>query len=319
MKIFVTGCAGFIGFHVCRKLLTEGYEVIGMDNMNKYYDVQLKKNRLKELIKQPEFEFFEWDILNLKDIRNTPSIRNADTVIHLAAQAGVRHSLVHPQDYIDNNITGFLNILTYCKDIGEKKLIYASSSSVYGDEFQPFSEWASCNTPLNIYAVSKKTNELMSSAFHSLYGLKSTGLRFFTVYGPWGRPDMALFKFTKNIIEGQEIEVYNHGNMLRDFTYVDDIVEGIFNIMLKEPTQKILNIGQGKPCHLLDFVREIESKLGMEAKIKLLPMQQGDIQSTYCNTKNLEDFTGYRPSTTIKEGISKFIDWYLDYYCGEIK
>jgi len=261
---------------------------------------------------------FKWSKRDVRELDWLETVFNCDKfdkVIHLAAQAGVRHSMDHPQDYIDNNITGFLNILECCKKYEVKKLLYASSSSVYGHHVDmPFSEDQPCNIPANFYAVTKKCNEGMAYSYNRLYGLNSIGLRFFTVYGPWGRPDMALFLFTKAIIEGKPIDVYNNGDMSRDFTYVDDIVEGIKELLVTDCQNNIFNIGCGRPSQLMTFIAEIENKLGMPAIINKMPMQPGDIKSTYCDTSRLELETGYKPTTTIKEGISKFVDWYLEYY-----
>jgi len=320
-KILVTGCAGFIGFHVSKMLCDNGYQVVGIDNMNDYYDVQLKKDRLQKVIYEENYIGFD-DVDFFKNpirLKHLFEDYKFDKVIHLGAQAGVRHSLEHPQDYIDNNITGFLNIIECCKKYDVKKLLYASSSSVYGHHVDmPFSEDQPCNIPANFYAVTKKCNEGMAYSYNRLYGLNSIGLRFFTVYGPWGRPDMALFLFTKAIIEGKPIDVYNNGDMSRDFTYVDDIVEGIKELLITDCQNNIFNIGCGRPSQLMTFIAEIENKLGMPAIINKMPMQPGDIKSTYCDTSRLELETGYKPTTTIKEGISKFVDWYLEYYGVEL-
>jgi len=314
-KILVTGCAGFIGFHMSKMLCENGYQVVGIDNMNDYYDVQLKKSRVVVLDYYNNFKWSKRDVRELDWLETVFNCDKFDKVIHLAAQAGVRHSMDHPQDYIDNNITGFLNILECCKKYEVKKLLYASSSSVYGHHVDmPFSEDQPCNIPANFYAVTKKCNEGMAYSYNRLYGLNSIGLRFFTVYGPWGRPDMALFLFTKAIIEGKPIDVYNNGDMSRDFTYVDDIVEGIKELLITDCQNNIFNIGCGRPSQLMTFIAEIENKLGMPAIINKMPMQPGDIKSTYCDTSRLELETGYKPTTTIKEGISKFVDWYLEYY-----
>jgi len=314
-KILVTGCAGFIGFHMSKMLCENGYQVVGIDNMNDYYDVQLKKSRVVVLDYYNNFKWSKRDVRELDWLETVFNCDKFDKVIHLAAQAGVRHSMDHPQDYIDNNITGFLNILECCKKYEVKKLLYASSSSVYGHHVDmPFSEDQPCNIPANFYAVTKKCNEGMAYSYNRLYGLNSIGLRFFTVYGPWGRPDMALFLFTKAIIEGKPIDVYNNGDMSRDFTYVDDIVEGIKELLVTDCQNNIFNIGCGRPSQLMTFIAEIENKLGMPAIINKMPMQPGDIKSTYCDTSRLELETGYKPKTTIKEGISKFVDWYLEYY-----
>jgi len=290
--------------------------------MNDYYDVQLKKSRVVVLDYYNNFKWSKRDVRELDWLETVFNCDKFDKVIHLAAQAGVRHSMDHPQDYIDNNITGFLNILECCKKYEVKKLLYASSSSVYGHHVDmPFSEDQPCNIPANLYAVTKKCNEGMAYSYNRLYGLDSIGLRFFTVYGPWGRPDMALFKFTKAIIEGKPIDVYNNGDMSRDFTYIDDIVEGVKNLLnYVDPANypRVFNIGCGKPHVLLEFISEIELKVGKTAKFNFMPMQPGDIKSTYCDTSWLKEKTGYKPKTTIKDGISKFVDWYLEYYGVEL-
>ena len=320
MKILVTGCAGFIGFHVCKMLIENKYDVIGIDNLNEYYDVNLKLNRLAILrtTSSSYFKFTKLDFTSSNDLHIYFQENKPEKVIHLGAQAGVRHSLGYPQDYIDNNITGFLNILECCNQYNIKQLLYASSSSVYGHEKEmPFNEAQPCNTPANFYAVTKKCNEGMAYSYYKLYGLKTIGFRFFTAYGEWGRPDMALFLFTKNIMKGKPIDVYNNGNMERDFTYVGDIIEGIKLLMENKKDfndMHIFNIGCGKPTKLMDFIKEIELKLGKKAIINYMPMQLGDIPKTWCSANSLEEAIGYKPTTTIKEGISKFIDWYVNYY-----
>ena len=317
-KILVTGCAGFIGFHVSKMLCEQGHNVVGIDNLNNYYDVELKFGRLAILKKEPAFAFTRLDFTLHNDLCEYFNNNKPGKVIHLGAQAGVRHSLGYPQDYIDNNITGFLNILECCNQYDIKQLLYASSSSVYGHEKEmPFNEAQPCNTPANFYAVTKKCNQGMAYSYYKLYGLKSIGFRFFTAYGTWSRPDMALFLFTKNIIKGKPIDVYNNGNMERDFTYVGDIIEGIKLLMESKKDfsdMHVFNIGCGKPTKLMDFIKEIELKLGKKAIINYMPMQLGDIPKTWCSANSLEEAIGYKPTTTIKEGISKFIDWYVNYY-----
>ncbi len=329
MKILITGCAGFIGFHITKLLLKEKYSIIGVDNINNYYDVKLKKDRLAELKKislkeKSIFTFKKIDLSHSDDTNQLFRKYQFDYIIHLAAQAGVRHSIQFPMDYISSNITAFTNILEGCKSTDLKHLIYASTSSVYGSEKTfPLSEDLACNKPLQLYAATKKANEMMAYAYSSLFNLPSTGLRFFTVYGPWGRPDMALFKFTKSIIEEKEIEIFNNGNHVRDFTYVEDIAEGIKRLISKPPKSeakknspptRVLNIGSNNPINLLDFLNIIENKLGKVSKIKYLPIQMGDIVSTHASIKEFTNITNYQPSTGIKDGISNFIEWYCEYY-----
>jgi len=304
-KILVTGCAGFIGFHTCKMLCDNGYEVLGIDNINTYYDVKLKQDRIAILEKYDNFYFKKLDFAYSKNgIKHFFEKHKPDKVIHLGAQAGVRYSLEYPQYYIDNNITGFLNIIENCIEYKIKHLLYASSSSVYGHETDmPFNEYQDCNKPANFYAVTKKCNEGMAYANSKLYNLKSTGFRFFTVYGIWGRPDMALFKFTKNIIEGKPIDVYNNGDMERDFTYVDDIIEGIRLLMTAETlgNLRVFNIGCGKPSKLMDFVNEIELKLGKKAIINYMPMQLGDIKKIWCSTARLETVRAINQAPQLKK------------------
>ncbi|MFG6117162.1 NAD-dependent epimerase [Halobacillus sp. MO56] len=330
--IVVTGAAGFIGFHLTKRLLSMGHKVIGIDNLNDYYSVKLKKDRL-QLLADDHFYFEEIDRadkekINAVFVKYEPSI-----VIDLAAQAGVRYSLENPHAYINSNVVGFINILEACRHHQIDHLIYASSSSVYGaNRKMPFSVEDPVDHPVSLYAATKKANELMAHTYSHLYGLPTTGLRFFTVYGPWGRPDMALFRFTKAILEGKPIEVYNHGNMQRDFTYIDDVVEGIIRLLDKKPTPspdligtslqpgishapyKIYNIGNNKPVKLTDFISAIEDKLGIQANKKLMPLQKGDVPATYADVDDLIKDTGYQPDTSVEEGVGKFIDWYKDYY-----
>ena len=347
MKILVTGTAGFIGFHLAGKLSKEGYDVVGLDNINDYYDVNLKYGRLKEsgieepfdygkLIfskKYPNYAFIKLDLKDKSSIDDLFRKEKFDAVCHLAAQAGVRYSLKDPYSYIDSNIYGFLNILEACRNFNVENLSFASSSSVYGlNKKQPFSEQDNVDHPISLYAATKKSNELMAHTYSYLYGLKTTGLRFFTVYGPWGRPDMALFKFVKNILEDRPIDVYNYGRMQRDFTYIDDIIEGVVRV-IKNPARpnedwdalnpdpssskvayKIYNIGNNAPIGLESFIEIIEKELGKKAKKNYLPMQPGDVESTYADVTALIDDLGYKPYTPPKVGVKNFIDWYRWFY-----
>lgn len=332
MKILVTGTAGFIGSHLAKKLIKQGHEVIGIDNINDYYDVTIKEDRLKS-VGTKNFTFYK---INLEDESAMDEIfenEKPQVVINLAAQAGVRYSLENPRAYIDSNIVGFTNILECSRHHKVDHLIYASSSSVYGaNTSKPFSTSDNIDHPLSLYAATKKSNELMAHTYSHLYNLPTTGLRFFTVYGPWGRPDMALFKFTKAIVNDEEIDVYNHGNMMRDFTYVDDIVEAISRLV-KKPAQpnpewsgakpdpsssyapyKIYNIGNNSPVRLMEFVEAIENKLGKKAKKNYMDLQPGDVPETYANVDDLFKNIDFKPETTIQDGVNKFVDWYLDYY-----
>lgn len=333
MKILVTGAAGFIGFHLATYLCQRGDMVIGIDNMNEYYDITLKEARLKSLSAYPNFTFIKMDLADNDAIANLFKTEQFDKVVNLAAQAGVRYSIENPHAYIQSNIVGFCNILEGCRHNKVKHLVYASSSSVYGANTNyPFSENNTVDHPVALYAASKKSNEAMAHAYAHLYGLPCTGLRFFTVYGPWGRPDMALFKFVKNILEDKPIDVYNHGNMYRDFTYIDDIIAGIVcaidtpaaansNWSGDHPDPatsyapwRVYNIGNGNPVKLMDFIGAIEKFLGKKAELNLLPMQDGDVPKTAADTTNLERDLGYKPSITIEEGIEKFVAWYQQYY-----
>lgn len=332
MKVMVTGSAGFIGAHLTQKLISNSHTVIGIDNLNDYYDVSLKKARNNNQ-KSSLYKFHEIDIADSKSLYQVFESEKPEVVINLAAQAGVRYSLENPKAYIDSNIVGFINILEGCRHYGVENLIYASSSSVYGaNERLPFSVHDNIDHPLSLYAATKKANELMAHTYSSLYNLSTTGLRFFTVYGPWGRPDMALFKFTKKIIEGEQIDVYNNGDMMRDFTYVDDIVESIYRLIKKpaKPNPKwsgktpdpgtsyapyrVYNIGNNNPVKLMDFITSIEEKLGKVAKKNFMPMQPGDVPATYADVSDLYNDIDFQPQTTINYGVGKFIDWYLDYY-----
>ena len=332
MNILVTGSAGFIGSNLSLRLLKEGHQVIGLDNINDYYDPQLKRDRLKQL-SSDNFTFIKTNLEKLDTINQVFEEQKPDIVINLAAQAGVRYSLENPHAYINSNIVGFTNILESCRHHNVKHLIYASSSSVYGaNTTKPFSTSDNIDHPLSLYAATKKSNELMAHTYSHLYGLPTTGLRFFTVYGPWGRPDMALFLFTKAIINDEPIDVFNHGNMMRDFTYIDDIVESITRLT-KRPAQpnvdwsganpdpassyapyKIYNIGNNNPVRLMDFIEAIENKLGKKAKKNYLPLQAGDVPETYANVEDLYRDIDFQPQTTIQDGVNNFIDWYLEYY-----
>lgn len=329
----VTGAAGFIGFHLSRLLLDRGYQVVGLDNLNDYYSVSLKQDRLKQLLPQPAFRFVQADIADRGAMEELFANTYFDRVVHLAAQAGVRYSLSHPHTYTEANITGFLNILEGCRHAKVAHLTYASSSSVYGaNTTMPFSVHHNVDHPVSLYAASKKANELMAHTYSHLYDLPTTGLRFFTVYGPWGRPDMALFLFTKAILEGRPIDVFNEGKMRRDFTFIDDIVEGVFRTALQMATPnvkwsgdhpdpgsskapyRIYNIGNHQPVELDYFIQVIEDAVGIKAQKNLLPMQPGDVPATYADIDALEQAVGFRPATSIEDGIKRFVEWYRDYY-----
>ncbi|MBE9237568.1 NAD-dependent epimerase [Anabaena aphanizomenioides LEGE 00250] len=333
MKILVTGAAGFIGFHLSQRLLNRGDEVIGLDNLNNYYDVSLKQARLAQLQSQQLFTFAQLDLADQEGINNLFTTHQFDVVVNLAAQAGVRYSLQNPHAYINSNILGFTNILEGCRHSQVKHLVFASSSSVYGANTKtPFSIHDNVDHPISLYAASKKANELMAHTYSHLYGLPTTGLRFFTVYGPWGRPDMALFLFTKAILSGQTIDVFNYGKMKRDFTYIDDIIEGLVRVTDNIPQgnphwsgdkpdpgtskapYKIYNIGNNNPVELLHFIEVIEDCLGMKAQKNMLPLQPGDVTMTYADVDDLIADVGFKPATPIDVGISRFIDWYRNYY-----
>ncbi len=353
MKILVTGTAGFIGSHLANRLLARGDEVVGLDNINDYYDIRVKYGRLQrggiidnledgeqikynKLITSKTNKNYKFIKLNLEDKENLDKLfenEKFDAVCNLAAQAGVRYSLTNPMAYMDSNIIGFMNILEACRNYGVKNLSYASSSSVYGlNEKQPFSTHDNVDHPISLYAASKKSNELMAHTYSHLFGIQTTGLRFFTVYGPWGRPDMALFLFTKAIFEDKPIDVFNYGNMQRDFTYIDDIVEGIvrvidnpakpnpaFDPQNPDPSSssapyKVYNIGNNAPVKLMDFIEALEEKIGKKAKKNMLPIQAGDVPSTYADVSDLIEDLGYKPQTSIKEGISNFVDWYREFF-----
>lgn len=317
MKVLVTGAAGFIGSKLAYLLQQRGDDVVGIDNINDYYDVRLKYGRLDEF---GTFRFIRMDLNDREGLNDLFKKECFDKVVNLAAQAGVRYSITNPYAYLDSNLIGFMNILECCRHHGVKYLVYASSSSVYGlNSKVPFSEDDKVDTPVSLYAASKKANELMAHSYSKLYGLPTTGLRFFTVYGPWGRPDMAPMLFAKAISHGEPIKVFNHGNLSRDFTYVDDIVNGTIGVIDKMPVAaecpnevpaKVYNIGCSNPVKLMDFINEIEMALGVEAKKEFLPMQAGDVYQTYADTTKLETEVGYKPSTTLHEGIGRFIDWF---------
>jgi UDP-glucuronate 4-epimerase len=332
-KILVTGAAGFIGFHVTRRLLERGDEVVGFDNLNDYYDVTLKEARLKQLAGRGGFTFIKGDLADREGMAQLFAGGKFGKVVHLAAQAGVRYSLVNPQAYIDSNISGFMNILEGCRHNGVEHLAYASSSSVYGANTRmPFSVHDNVDHPVSLYAASKKANELMAHTYASLYQIPCTGLRFFTVYGPWGRPDMALFLFTKAILAGKPIDIYNEGKMWRDFTFVDDIVEGVIRVTDRTATAnpawsgdqpdpgtsyapyRIYNIGNNSPVELLRFIEVLEEKLGKKALRNLLPIQPGDVPATCANVDDLMQDVGFAPKTSIEEGIGRFVEWYRGYY-----
>lgn len=332
-KVLVTGAAGFIGSNLSSRFLKEGNEVVGLDNLNDYYDVNLKKKRLERLEAEENFRFVKLTLEDRDAMATLFDEEKFDIVVNLAAQAGVRYSLKNPYAYIDSNISGFINVLEGCRHSKVAHLLYASSSSVYGANTKmPFSVHHNVDHPVSLYAASKKSNELMAHTYSHLYRLPTTGLRFFTVYGPWGRPDMALFLFTKAILEGRPIDVFNHGKMRRDFTYIDDIVEGVFRVSGKIPAPnpgwngdspdpatssapyKIYNIGNNNPVELMGFIEAIEKALGKKAEKNFLPIQAGDVPATYADVDDLIKDVGFKPSTPIEEGVARFVDWYREYY-----
>jgi len=333
MNVLVTGAAGFIGMHVSQLLLARGDTVVGLDNLNDYYDPQLKRDRLARLTPKPGFRFLQMDVADRPGIERLFAAERFDRVVHLAAQAGVRYSLVNPQAYIDSNIVGFTNILEGCRHHQVEHLAYASSSSVYGSNTQmPFSETHNIDHPVSMYAATKKANELMAHTYSHLFGLPTTGLRFFTVYGPWGRPDMALFLFTKAMLEGRPINVFNNGRMIRDFTFVDDIAEGVVRVLDRCATAdpafdaarpnparsnapyRVFNIGNNDPVQLMDFIEAIEDALGMQAQKNMMPLQDGDVPATYADVSALAEWTGFSPATPVREGVGRFVAWYRDYF-----
>jgi UDP-glucuronate 4-epimerase len=333
MKILVTGAAGFIGMHVARRLLEHGLDVVGIDNLSDYYDVTLKEDRLKLLAPFPNFDFVKLDLADRAGTSDLFREERFQRVVNLAAQPGVRYSLKNPHAYINSNIVGFLNVLEGCRNNGIEHLVYASSSSVYGANTKhPFSVADSVDHPVSLYAASKKANELMAHTYSHIYGLPTTGLRFFTVYGPWGRPDMATYLFTKAILDGKPIDVYNHGKMQRDFTFIDDIVEGLVRVLNRIPVGdsefdpatpnpatskapfRLYNIGNDQPVELLTFIETIEAAVGRKAIQNLLPLQEGDVLATHADITDLRRAIGFAPGTPLKEGIAKFVDWYRSYY-----
>ena len=333
MKVLVTGAAGFIGMHCIERLLARGDHVVGIDNLNDYYEVALKESRLSRIADHAGFRFHRVSIEDKEAMAGIFAEEKPDRVIHLAAQAGVRYSLENPHAYIDANLQGFMNILEGCRHSDVAHLVYASSSSVYGGNAQmPFSEHHSVDHPVSLYAATKKANELMAHTYSHLYGLPTTGLRFFTVYGPWGRPDMALFLFTDAIRNGRPIDVFNQGAMVRDFTYIDDIVEGVIRVLDKTATPdpdfdpmnpdpgtstapfRVFNIGNGNPTPLMDYIGALEDALGMTAEKNMVPMQPGDVPATSADTSELRDWVGFAPNTDVRDGVQRFVDWYIGYY-----
>ena len=335
-KILITGLAGFIGFHLCKKLIENGYEVLGVDNLNSYYEVSLKNDRLRNLSQHKNsnsYKFFKGDIADASFVNMIFDKFKPEVVINMAAQAGVRYSLENPNSYIKSNILGFSNIIESCKKNNVKHLIYASSSSVYGgNKNLPFFENDGVNHPVSLYAATKRSNELIAHSYSHIYGLPTTGLRLFTVYGPWGRPDMGYFIFTSKILRGETIKIFNNGIMMRDFTYIDDVVESITKLVEKTPHEnpnfdyknpscssswapfKIFNVGNSSPTNLMDFISNIEEILGITAKKELLPMQPGDVEATSANIKLLNEWIGFKANTNLKQGLRRFINWYLSYY-----
>ncbi len=330
MKLLITGSAGFIGFHLCQRLLAEGHQVTGFDNFNDYYDPQLKQDRSALLEAQPEFELVRGDLGKAEDIRNLFDHAQPERVIHLAAQAGVRYSIDYPDSYLNSNLIGFHHIIEACRHHQVEHLVYASSSSVYGANTQmPFSETHGVDHPVSLYAATKRSNELVAHSYAHLYGLPSTGLRLFTVYGPWGRPDMALFKFTARILAGEPIDVYGEGHHQRDFTYIDDIIDGVVGITQQPPLTglanndlpdrgrapyRLYNIGNHQPVELMHFIQTLEKALGRQAEYRMLPQQPGDVAATHASIEALSEATGFKPATSIETGIGRFVEWYRDYY-----
>lgn len=320
-KILITGTAGFIGFHLSKKLLEDGHQAIGVDNLNNYYRTDLKKTRLDILEKYPNFSFKLLDISDYQALENIVQQERPEIVVNLAAQAGVRYSIDHPREYINSNICGFFNILEACRHYPVKHLVYASSSSVYGNQQKiPFSVEDKTDSPISLYAATKKADELMAYTYSHLYKIPATGLRFFTVYGPYGRPDMAYFKFADAIMGNRPVKIYNNGNMLRDFTYVDDVVKAVERIMVAAPIpdengvqHKVYNVGNNHPEKLMDFITALEEALGKKAVKEYLPMQPGDVYQTYADVTELESRFGFCPKTSIKDGLAQFADWYLDW------
>jgi UDP-glucuronate 4-epimerase len=332
MKVLLTGAAGFIGMHVCERLLARGDEVVGVDNLNDYYDVALKEARLARLTPNSRFKLSRLDIADRAGIAELFEREKPQRGINLAAQAGVRYSLVNPHAYVDSNVVGFVNILEGCRHAGVEHFVYASSSSIYGgNERMPFSEHDNVDHPVSLYAATKKSNELMAHTYSHLFNLPTTGLRFFTVYGPWGRPDMALFLFAKAILEGRPIDVFNHGKMRRDFTYIDDIAEGVIRVLDRPPVAnadfdkqvpdpasswapyRVFNIGNHQPVELMAYIEALETALGKTAQKNFLPLQDGDVPATHADTSELNRVTGFSPETPVVEGVKRFVDWYRSY------
>jgi UDP-glucuronate 4-epimerase len=333
MKVLVTGAAGFIGMHVCQLLLARGDEVVGVDNLNDYYDVALKQARLARLAADPRFRLSRMDIADRAGIAALFAKERPQRVINLAAQAGVRYSLQNPHAYVDSNVVGFVNILEGCRHNGGEHFVYASRSSIYGgNERMPFSEHDNVDHPVSLYAATKKANELMAHTYSHLFNLPTTGLRFFTVYGPWGRPDMALFLFAKAILEDRPIDVFNHGRMQRDFTYIDDIAEGVIRVLDRPPQAdpafdkqvpdpaaswapyRVFNIGNHQPVELMTYIEALEQALGKTAQKNFLPLQDGDVPATFADTSELKRITGFSPATPVREGVRRFVDWYRSYH-----
>lgn len=333
MKILVTGAAGFVGFHLSKTLLENDFEIVGLDNINDYYDTKLKEDRLAILNNKEQFKFYKIDLSKKEEVDSLFETEKPTHVIHLAAQAGVRYSIENPSAYVDSNLVGFMNILEACRNNPVEHLLYASSSSVYGgNKIAPFSTNHNVDHPVSLYAATKKSNELMAHTYSHLYRIPTTGLRFFTVYGPYGRPDMAYFSFTKAILEGKSIKIFNHGEMERDFTYIDDIVKGIMKLVEKAPQPnpkwdesqgdisesfapyKIYNIGNNSPVKLMRFIKALESSLGMEAKKEYMDMQPGDVKRTYADMVDLEKDINFKPTTSIEDGLGHFVEWYKKYY-----
>lgn len=337
MKVLISGAAGFIGFHLSQLLLGNNYQIIGLDNLNNYYNPKLKEDRLEILRRKKNFTFVKVDLKDKLAVDDVFETYRPECVINLAAQAGVRYSIVNPYAYVESNLVGFMNVLEACRNHPIKHLLYASSSSVYGgNKTAPFSTNHNVDHPVSLYAATKKSNELMAHTYSHLYGIPTTGLRFFTVYGPWGRPDMAYFSFTKDILTGKPIKVFNHGEMERDFTYIDDIVEGIYKLIDRPPVAnsewdenkddistsfapyKIYNIGNNQPVQLMEFINILEDKIGKKSEKVYMDMQPGDVLRTYADVSDLEKDVNFKPKTTIEEGLSKFISWYKEYYKVEI-
>ena len=332
-KALVTGVAGFIGFHLARRLLKDSYQVVGIDNINPYYDIALKEARLEELKDQPNFTFFKMDLVDRKQLERLFARQEFEVVVNMAAQAGVRYSIENPFAYVDSNLVGFVNLLECCRHYNIKHFVFASSSSVYGaNTTMPFSVHHNVDHPVSLYAATKKANELMAHTYSHLYRLPSTGLRFFTVYGPWGRPDMALFLFTRAILEDQPLKVFNHGKMQRDFTYIDDIIEGVVRVLSRLPQPnphwsgaepdpgtssapyKIYNIGNNNPVELIKFIEVIEAALGKRAQKEFMDLQPGDVVATYADVDDLMQDVGFKPATPIEVGVERFVKWFKDFY-----